>query len=193
MQSTLIHLLAQTDAAFEEIRDWSNQDNLTAIHERQKAFRSVGIPVPKGGGSPTERTRHANKMNALERSEHVHFHRTNGTRSHWRLTDKADWNIRRLCCWSDYDAALTLMLAIDALTASGHTNGGLVPDWSLALQPGDVGQSPRARKTVAYISSLIVPALVRDWVRSWGCVRGAVGYRLPYCERYDRWRVYVNL
>ena len=171
-------MLAEIDATFEPLRGWSNQDSLTAIYEHKKAFHSVGLRVPKGGGSSTARTRFADQMDAIEMSGRVTFHRTNGTRSHWRLTDEADWNLRRLCCWSDYDATLTLMLAIEALTAQGHTNAGLVPDWSLALQHGDDGQSPRARKTVAYISSLIVPALVRDWVRSWGCIRGGVGYKL---------------
>ena len=128
MKNLQINLLAETDATFEPTRDWSNPPNVVAIIERRGDFHRFGLPIPKGGCSSTARTRFADQMGGVERSGRVIFHRTNGTRTHWRLSDAGDWRLRSLATGWRFADVVTAMLALQELSDCGCTNGNHVPD-----------------------------------------------------------------
>jgi len=178
VESQLIELLGETDALFAPIRDWSNPAAVTAILEMRSDFRRRGLPIPRAGGSAESRKRIERLFDQIEQSRLAIFRRTNGRRTHWRLADVVDWQLRHRCGQSGFDEAMTVLLIVDELTRRGHTNGGYVPDWSIALSRGDGGRSAKSRDWVAYAGELALPALVRNWLVSWSDLDGACGYRL---------------
>ena len=183
MQSLLINLLAETDSLFEPIRSWSNLDRITKIMDLRRDFHSRGLAVPKTSADSSTRKQIERQRNAIERSGLVRFHRTTGRRTHWKLSDQADWHYRRLCCGSDFSEAVTVLLAVDSLSDNHHANGRHVPDWAVALEPGDTGQSAEARDKVAHVGELALPALARGWLTSWSDIHGANGFRITGAGR----------
>ncbi len=181
MQKLLINLLAETDAIFSPIRDWSNSSRITAVMDLRRDFHLRGLPVPKAAGG--DRKRLERERDRLEKTGLVRFHRINGRRAFWKLSDSTDWFLRRLCMLSDFTEAVTVMVAVDSLTDMHHTNGEIVPDWSLALAPNENRQTAKARDKVARVAELALPALCRGWLTSWSDYRGANGYRIPDARR----------
>ena len=177
MQTQLISLLAETDSVFEPTRSWSNPSQISAVMDRRKDFHRRGLSLPRhGDGSDHKRVER--ERDKLEKTKLVVFHRTNGRRSHWKLSNSTDWFLRRLATWSDFSEAVTILVAVDSLTDDHHTNGRHVADWALALQPGDDGQSVEACDKVAHVGELALPALCRGWLSSWSDIRGANGYAI---------------
>ena len=178
MQESLISLLAETDAIFQPIRSWKNTSQISAILDQRQDFHRCGLPLPKTATDDGDRKHVERERDALEQSGSVRFHRTNGRRSHWKLSDTGDWFLRRLATWSDFDAAVTVLVAVDSLTDNHHTNAGNVPDWAVALAPGNDGQNKKAREAVAHVAELAAPALCRGWLTAWSDVHGANGFHI---------------
>ena len=62
MQKSLITLLAEVDALFEPIRDWSSPPNVIAILERRDDYYRLGLPCPRGGGDAGERQKFSRQI-----------------------------------------------------------------------------------------------------------------------------------
>ncbi len=183
MQERLIELLAETDALFEPIRSWKNLSNVAAVMERRADFHRHGLPVPRGGGDANERKRFEDQLSLVEETGQVVFHRISGRRTHWKLADATDWELRRLATWYDFPEVLTVMLAVRALTDAGYTNTGLVPDWSLGLAPSAATQSAKAREAVGNLARVAMAGLVRGWLAAWSDGQGANGYAISDAGR----------
>ena len=109
----------------------------------------------------------------------VGFHRQAGKRTHWKLSDAADWKLRRLATLADFPELLTLMLAIREHTDAGYHNGGCVADWGLACGSAHGDQwTNKERALIVEVACIAAPGLCRGWLESWSDHDGAVGYSL---------------
>ena len=175
----LIELLAATDALWEPIRDWTDNHRICGLLERRERFQKYGLPVELGGGDAAARKSQERRLDEIEKTKLVVFSRRAGKRAFWRLTDSADWKLRRLCQWSDWDEMLTLMFAVRAHADCGYTNAGCVPDWRLAVGPhnGD-GWTDQEKNKIIELEWIALPCLARAWLSAWSDCKGANGYRI---------------
>ena len=180
----VIELLAATDALWEPIRDWTDNHRICGLLERREQFRRCGLPVELGGGDAAARKSQERRLDQIETSGLVIFSRRHGKRAFWRLTDQADWALRRLCTWSDYPECLVLMTAVQAHTDCGYTNTGCVPEWRLAVGPhnGD-GWTDQEKNKIIELEWIAAPSLSRGWLAAWSDGNGSSGYRLTKSGR----------
>ena len=178
MDKQLIILLAEIDALWAPIRGEWPSPGPNAILERREDFSKLGLPIPRGGGDAADRKRFEREIDRLEKSGRVIFHRTNGRRTHYRLSDMADWQLRRQATGSDYPEMHTAMIALQALEDAGYTNRGMVSEWGLAIAPGDDGLSDEAKMAALRVEDILLAALTRGLVRSWSSGYGANVYHL---------------
>ena len=182
-KTELLTLLAETDALFSPLRGgrkkWRPQV-MGEIVNRREDFHRIGLPIPRSdGGDGGERKERSRNFDRLEKTGLVVFHRTRGRRSHWKLSDTADWALRRQAGWYDYPEMLTAMLAINALTDFGLVAyHNCVMEQFLALPPDKYTQTHKAKLACVQVEEVLYPALVRDWVCSVLSVRGVITYYL---------------
>jgi hypothetical protein len=169
----LISLLAATDALWEPVRNWSDNRRVVAIMERREEFRRDGVPIAMGGGSANERKTFERQLDQIQATEFVQVSRTRGKRTHWRLTDSTDWQLRSLCQWSGFPEMVSAMLAVQANDQPDYHTG----DWVLAAIPDDTDEE-RLRQRCCEIEWAILPALVRGLATSWSDCNGAVKYEV---------------
>jgi hypothetical protein len=174
-QTPLIELLAATDALFQPIRDWRNNRYAAAIVEARRRFTREGLAY-RSGGDPGERKAKERAADAWERAGMVTFHRSRGKRSHWRLTDTADWMMRRLATFGDFPEMLTAMLAIDRHERMPHeARMNWVPEWWLTGANYDEADAQLRWTTV---QEILAPALCRGLVEAWSDCHGRTAYQL---------------
>ena len=179
VREILIGLLAATDALFEPVRNWADPRHIAGIGEQQTQFRTRGLRIDSMGGDASARKEHERRLDEIEQTKLVIFSRRGGKRTFWRLTDSADWALRRFCTCSDYQDTLTILYAVRCQADAGCCNSGIVPDWTLACGPhrGDKW-SENEKWHIKYLRWASAAALCRGWLMSWSDRDGANGYHI---------------
>jgi hypothetical protein len=174
----LIEHLAQVDSLFAPLRGPWDANRAAAIVERRDDYFQQGLPLPPSSSDAAERKANERRWDAMEGEGLVVFARRGGRRAAWRLSDAAEWRLRRFVTVSDWPELLTLMMAIKAHTDSGYVNAGYVPDWRIAFGPHGDDWTAKERGFIVNVEWLASPGLCRGWLTSWSDGCGSVGYAL---------------
>jgi DNA-binding transcriptional ArsR family regulator len=161
---------------------------VAAVVEGRNTYQTRGLPLPSGSGGSGERSAVERHRDILEKSGAVTFYRQQGRRTHWKLTDSADWRLRRLATWTGWEEMMILMLAVREYSDVGYMNGHIVPDWALAHGVGHGDEWSVAEKSrILTLDEFAAPALCRGLLVSWSDLHGATGYGIT-----DAGRAYLS-
>ena len=174
----LLRLLAQTDALFGVIRDWSNRSQIAGVLEGRERFEKAGLPLDSPGGDANARKAFERSLTDLEAAGEVRFTRRRGKRVAWKLYPSADWKYRRMACFSDFPPMVTCLLAIaaheDSPTLARPCNA-VSECWLIG---GDYQDTPSYRDKMIMLEECLAPALCRGLAFAWSDREGRVAYSL---------------
>lgn len=173
IRGELLDLLAETDALFEPIRDWSSTRRNAAIIKARRQFHERGIPFRVAGGTGAERTAATRQADELERSQLVAFSRRRGRRTTWKLSDPEDWRLRWWTHQAEVHEVALALFAVDVVSAT--LEGAICPEIRLT---GGRGWDGEPSEQLLGVEELLLPALVRDFATSHSDRHGRVGYGL---------------
>jgi hypothetical protein len=182
----LIPILGQCDGLFSPQRGRLGTHREAAIQEQRDRFSILGMPIPKVIGNEAEQKRRERGLDAIEQIGLAIFHRSLGRRTHWRLDDSTDWQLRRMVTWSDYPEMLTLLFAVRACTNAGYHNNGFVLDLGLAgvkVSESDGGVSKEEEILNLHVEEIARPALCRGFLESAADLDGVTGYKITEAGR----------
>lgn len=173
IRSELLDLLAEVDALFEPIRDWSSTRRNAAIIKARRQFHERGIPFRTAGGTGSERTAATRAADELEATKLVVFSRRRGRRTTWKLSEAEDWRLRWWTHQAEVHEMALALFAVDVVSAT--LEGAICPEIRLT---GGRGWDGEPSEQLLGIEELLLPALVRDFVVSHSDHHGRVGYSL---------------
>lgn len=178
----LIDLLAETDALWTPVRDWSNNHAVVAVEERREQYQRNGLPISNGGGTAAERKQWERELDGIEVSGTVLIARERGRRAFWRLGNATDWRLRNLVGLPGRAEMLRAMQALAGHEDAEQERGvNLVPETWLT-GPDGWGTKAGGRLLVA-LEEMFLPALVRGWVTAWSDCEGRVAYQTTEAGR----------
>ncbi len=172
----LIRLLAQTDALWWPVRDWSDGNNVSAIFERRQAYRPEGVPFPvPHGADPAARKARERFIGKLETAQLVDVRRKVGRRVGWRLAHRTEYDLRSEAGQWPFWQTIAVMRCLAAHHEVLGPNGNGV--WEGALAGSEDNSKLRD------LADMLLLAFNRDWVRTNSDRDGHVGYFLTATGR----------
>jgi hypothetical protein len=142
----------------------------------RKRYARFGLRL-RGGGSQADRRGHEQRLDALEATGLCQFFRREGKRYGMKLTDDSDWRLRRAACHSDLDELLAGMTLIHAHESSPRRQPQLnwVAEWWIT---GADHRDRNASLRLRQLERILLPGLVRGYVRAWADLKGSTAYQL---------------
>ncbi len=170
----LIGLLAKTDALFSPLRGAFNLQRWAEIGWRRRQFRRLGLPG--SGGAGQERLQAHRLYRRLARAGLVEI-RGGGRAFGVRLSDQADWWLRRLATWHDQPQTLTLVGLVAWHLVAGPGNAGFVSELHLAVAKPVEQLTEEQALLVTELEEISRLGLARGWLLTRSDHHGAVGYQ----------------
>ncbi len=170
----LIGLLAKTDAMFSPLRARFTLQRWAEIGWRRRQFRRLGLPG--SGGAGQERLQAHRLYRRLARAGLVEI-RGGGRAFGVRLSDQADWWLRRLATWHDQPQTLLLVGLVRWHELAGGSNAGFISEVHLAVAKPVESLTEEQALLVLQVEEIARPALVRGWLLSRSDHHCAAGYQ----------------
>ena len=168
----LLDWLAETFSLWEPIRKWEPRRRAAVLWESRKEFEQTGLPVHVGGTEDARKSGER-RITELEEDGLVLCTRTNGRRSHVKLTPTTDERLRSLVGMAGIAEALEAMKKIQTALQDGLAMGGIVlENVPLGLKWAD-DTDPTSRLD---LEMDLNPTLVRGWVTSMSTTANMVWY-----------------
>lgn len=183
LNDDLIRLLAATDALWWPCRS-PDQRAHGVRHERRREYRRYGLPIRTAhSGDAAARKSQERWLARLEQTGVIQVGRQRGKRTHWRLSDNADWAFRSLAGQYGFWQMVACMMCLDAherrcrvvpadKPVNRHAEYQLV-----GCEPRDE-PSAETNRRCGDLAEMLLPALVRGWVTSASDMRGTTAYSL---------------
>ena len=170
----LLDLLAETFALWEPIRTWTPRRRAAVLWESRSEFETSGLPI-RVGGSADERKSGERRITSLEESGLIVATRTNGRRTHVKLTPTTDERLRSLIGMPGIAEALESMRKVQVALIDGLDLGGIVLENVLVGVKWHDTADVTSRLDLEMDLNL---ALVRGWVTALTTTANFVWYSL---------------
>jgi hypothetical protein len=177
-ESTLVQILAQTDALFYPHRMQDhNLRAACAIHERRCAFARRGVDLVIGGDAP-RRLVGWRELQALQSAGFIKQHRL-AKRIGVSLTEKGDDIARALSAGVLARQVVMLLEHIEFIKEvfQGRGNCGFILETHLIKWGADYGDPGMMNSDLDQRANFLLPLLARGWIQSFGDMLGRIGYR----------------